>query len=160
MGVSVPPSQCCCGPTDQSKTKTSLCFLWGNGRRAPGRPLLRVCAQWSDSVTAGTCVLTFLRWLHYGLKLRLQGGMLLASHVWVLTSAGPKDVGVLRYGHGSPAWCGSSEPRTPDKSVPHCLTNWLPSCFAPWCLRLMLAFSLTVQARVCPCSRRRRFCGV
>lgn len=75
--------------------------------------------------------------------------MLLASHVWVLTSAGPKDVGVLRYGHGSPAWCGSSEPRTPDKSVPHCLTNWLPSCFAPWCLRLMFAFSLTVQARVC-----------
>lgn len=33
-------------------------------------------------------VSSHLRWLHYGLKLRLQGGMLLASHVWVLTSAG------------------------------------------------------------------------
>lgn len=94
------------------------------------------------------------------LNLRLQGAMLLASQVWVLTSAGPKDLGGLRHRHRIPAWYGSSEPRTPEAWLPISLggsaplSNWLPSCFAPWCLRLMLAFSLTVQAWVRPCSKR------
>lgn len=143
----------------KAKQKPPYAFSGEMGGGHPADPFFECECSGGDSVTAGMCVLTFLHWLHYGLKLRLQGGVLLAVHVCVLTSAGPKDMGVLKHGHRSPAWCGSSEPRTSDKSVPHCLTNWLPSCFALWCLRLMLAFSLIVQARMCPCSKRRRFCG-